>query len=329
MLKSETFPGKEISCVTCNERYIAIGFMDGTLCMYDKIQRSMQSWKGHEFRVTGLVLLWADGLVSVGGDGYFKKWKDQRLENQDNENHDGMGLVWSNYLCPTGIHALTQLSNGQFAVALFHNTVMISSETGDLLSAFMGHHGPVTDVIPLREGYFASGSYDWSIRVEVPDRVVDVGSTPISLAVSSCGKMVAAGCLDGYVRLFHLPEWNIKWSVRTVTRSLSFSPCGRWIVGANSIAIQILSSTTGEDVLTIGTGRLERSMLYGHTVCFSPDGFHMYGDGRKDALCIWNLCKKDDCIASMLYRQTSVVSKQLFHNIRTKFKINFLYSQNE
>ncbi len=158
-----------------------------------------------------------------------------------------------------------------------------------------GHTSLVYAVISLgdlNEGSFASGSDDWTIRVWASDgalvRAVEVGEWVISLILSPFGQFVAAGCRDGSVNLYRLPDWNQVWSVRAHQErvfTVSWSPDGRFLAsGSYDCAVVILSADTGATLRT-----LRGHTTYVFSVLFSHDGTKVLSGSTDNTVRVWRL----------------------------------------
>jgi WD40 repeat protein len=270
---------------------VAIGMRDGIVEIRENNSGTVvRSWKGHKEVVAGLVFPSDGGLVSGSHDGSVKRWD---LETGRE--------VWARNLGGRGVYALAELPGGRVAAGCHDGTVrVIDLGAGQEIMACRGHTGSVGAVISLGDlcaGSFVSGSYDGAIRVwasdGTPGRVAEVGSSVASLSLSPCGGLVAAGCGDGSVRLFCLPEWDTVWSVSVHTelvRSVSFSPDGRFLAsGSADKAVKIFSSETGAVLRT----------LEGHTsrvwsVLFSQDGTKVLSGSADMTVRVWRIFSGDE-----------------------------------
>jgi outer membrane protein assembly factor BamB len=257
---------------------------------------AVRSWKGHEEGVWGLVFPSDGGLVSGSGDGYVK-----RCDLETGRE------VWARDLGGGFVHAMAELPGGRVAAGCGGGTVrVLDFGTGQEIMVCRGHTRRVFTVISLgdlRAGSFASGSYDETIRVwasdGTPGRVVEVGSRIYSLSLSPCGGAVAAGCRDGSVRLFRLPEWDTVWTMKVHTQSVrpvSFSPDGRFLAsGSLHKGVKILSPETGAVLRT----------LEGHndevwSVLFSQDGTKVLsGSANKNVRVLRIFCRSESKVRAL------------------------------
>ena len=99
---------------------------------------------------------------------------------------------------------------------------------------------------------------------------------------------MAAGCHNGSLRLFRLPEWDTVWSVKVHTDLVNFvssSPDGRFLAsGSRDNTVKILSSETGAVLRT----------LAGHTnwvyaVLFSQDGTKVLSGSEDGTVRVWRI----------------------------------------
>ena len=119
--------------------------------------------------------------------------------------------------------------------------------------------------------------------------------TPMALAYSPCGKVIAGGMLHGLniwcaeklhlLRSIPQPEDSIK------TFAISFSPCGRylasgtwWQEGMEKMAIRLWEVETGKHIHT----------FWGHTtdneiLTFSPDGTILVSGSFDGTVLLWDL----------------------------------------
>ena len=270
---------------------VAIGMSGGEIEIREiNSGNVVRSWKGHQGEVSGLVFPSDGGLVSGSWDGFLKMWD---LETGRE--------VWARDLGGMGVNALVELPGGRVAAGCNDRTVrVLDLDTGQEIVVCRGHTGVVSAVIALGDlsaGSFASGSGDETIRVwasdGTPGRVVEVGSSVLSLFLSPSGGVVAAGCRDGSVRLIRLPEWDAVWSVNVHTecvRSVSFSPNGRFLAsGSDDKTVKILSPETGAVLRTL-EGHSQRVW----SVLFSQDGTKVLSGSSDKTVRVWRIFWGDE-----------------------------------
>jgi WD40 repeat protein len=149
----------------------------------------------------------------------------------------------------------------------------------------------VTALGDLNANSFALGSGE-SIPVWGGDgtlvRVVEVGKMVFSLSLSPCGLFVAAGCENGFVNLYQLPDWDQAWSVRAHSAtvwSVSLGPAGRFLASCgNDGTVKILSVDTGATLRTL-TGH-EGGV---NSVLFSQDGTKVFSGGGDKTVRRWRI----------------------------------------
>jgi WD40 repeat protein len=265
---------------------VAIGMSGGNIEIREiNSGNVVRRWKGHERGVSGLVFPSDGGLVSGSYDGSVKRWD---LETGRE--------VWARNLGGRDINALAELPGGRVAAGCRDGTARVFDlGTGQEIMVCRGHANWVYTVISLGDhcaGSFASASLDETIRVwasdGTPGRVVQFGSPVISLSLSPCGGLVAAGCGDGSVRLFRLSEWDTVWSVKVHTDwvySIFFSPDGRFLAsGSYDKTVKILSAKTGAVLKTL-EGHTDRV----RSVIFSQYGTKVLSGSLDKTVRVWRI----------------------------------------
>jgi WD40 repeat protein len=265
---------------------VAFGLRDGNVEIREIISGfMMRGWKGHEGRVSTLVFTSDGRLVSGSRDRFVKKWDGETGTE-----------VWSRNAGVGEVCCVSELADGHLVVGGEDGSVrVLGGVTGHEIMVCRGHTGWARAGISLGDlnaGSFASGSFDRTIRVWASDgtqvRVVEVGMPLYSLSLSPCGHFVAAGCGDGSVKLYRLPDWDQVWSVkahRGQVWSIPWSPDGRFLAsGAGDCTVEILSADTGAT----------RRTLSGHvssvfSVLFSQSGTKVLSGSLDSTVRVWRI----------------------------------------
>jgi WD40 repeat protein len=264
---------------------VAVGLSDGNIEIREIISGGrVRGWEGHGGGVRALVFTSDGRLVSGSEDESVTKW-DVETGTE----------VWSS----TGfgrVYCVSELADGRLAVGGNDGSVrVLDGVTGHEIMVCRGHTRWVNAAISLGDlnaRSFASGSSDPSIRVWASDgalvRVAEVEEWVLSLSLSSCGHFVAAGCGEGSVKLFRLPDWDQAWSVKPHHRqvgSVSWSPDGRFLAsGSHDHMAKILSADTGTTLRTLwGHAKLVSSVI------FSQDGTKVLSGSVDKTVRVWRL----------------------------------------
>jgi WD40 repeat protein len=271
--------------VACDRGLVAVGLVDGNIEIRETISGDrVRGWEAHDHNVIALVFTFDKRLVSASWDGFVKKWAVETGTE-----------VWSRNVGCGWVLGVSELVGGRLVVGGEDMSVRIlDGVTGHEVMACRGHAGDVRAVVSLGDGVnagsFASGSRDHTIRVWASDgtlvRVVEVAEYVLSLSLSPCGHLVAAGCADGSVNLYRLPDWDRVWSVKAHQRevwSVAWSPDGRFF-GSGSVdgTAKFISADTGA---TLRTLRGHTSHVY--AVVFSGDGTKVLTGSQDETVRVW------------------------------------------
>jgi WD40 repeat protein len=265
---------------------VAVGRIDGCIEIREiNSGDRVRDWKGHGRGVRTLVFASDGRLVSGSWDKFVAKW-DVETGTEVWSRDPGIGRVF----------CVSELTDGRLVVGGEDKSVrVLDGATGQEIKICRGHSSWVKTVIPLRDlnaGSFASGSWDRTIRVWASDgtlvRAVEVGELVLSLSLSHCDHFVAAGCGDGSVKLYRLPDWDQVWSVEahgSTVWSISWSLDGRFLAsGSYDRTVVILSADTGA---TLRTLRGHTNWIY--SVLFSQDGTKVLSGSEDKTVRVWRI----------------------------------------
>jgi WD40 repeat protein len=265
---------------------VAVGLRNGNIEIREiNSGGRVRGWKGHGQGVKTLIFTSDGRLVSGSYDGFVKKW-DVETGTE----------VWTRNVGVGAVSFVSELTDGRLVVGGRDRSVrVLDGNTGYEIMVCRGHTDWVRAVIShgdLNAGSFASGSLDGTIRVWAGDgtlvRVVEVGESVLSLSLSPCGHFVAAGCGDGSVKLYRLPDWDQVWSLEAHgfnVWSISWSPHGRFLAsGSGDCTVKILSADTGATLRTL-RGHTESV----HSVLFSHDGTKVLSGSNDKTVRVWRI----------------------------------------
>ena len=166
-----------------------------------------------------------------------------------------------------------------------------------------GHSGEINSLAFSPDGNrLVSGACDKSARVfdlllgeEIAILPMDTPCSPLALAYSPCGKMIA-GELDNEIRLWCAKDFTTlhtipQGKVFRRTFPLIFSPCGKYLAAATwwqedseNLAIRIWDVATGEQIHAFqGHNSLVQSLA------FSPNGTMLASGCSNGTILVWDL----------------------------------------
>jgi WD40 repeat protein len=232
---------------------VDVGLLDGNIEIREIISGCrVRAWKGHQTAVSALIFASDGRLLSGSYDGFVKKWDGETGTE-----------VWSRDAGVGPVFCVSELADRRLVVGGEDTSVrVLDGVTGDTVMVCRGHTNWVRTAICLgvhTAGSFASASMDETVRVWPSDgalvRVVEVRDMVLSLSLSPCGHFAAAGCGDGSVKLYRLPDWDQGWSVKahlSAVGSVSWSPDGRFLAsGSSDSTVKILSAGSGATLRTL------------------------------------------------------------------------------
>ncbi len=239
---------------------------------------------GLSARVAALLFTSDGDLVGGSWSGYMIKW----------DLASGRWL-WSSVLQGC-VNALAEVNSSGWLVASSTggSVFVLDIATGHNVASYRGRHNVLFAFTPLQHsGSFYSSSHTCIIRMWAGDgspmETVKLTGSPVSLSgISPCGELAVAGCLDGSLRLYRVPQWEQRWFAKThadLVESVCFSPDGRMIASASfDHTVKLTSTRTGFTL----------RVLQGHTdwVCgvrFSRDGAKVLSGSKDKTLRIWRL----------------------------------------
>ncbi|MGZ5970262.1 MAG: WD40 repeat domain-containing protein, partial [Polyangiales bacterium] len=243
--------------------------------------RESKVLRGHDANV-GAIAISPDGnrLASAAGDRTVRLWDL------------ASGKVLQTIVLtadPTSIAFGGEL----FAVGLSDRTVRVLRADGTFVRALAVHGGAVTAVAFAPDGTLASASIDRTVRLTNPltgdtVRVITATTTPLSLAFSPNGKLLAIGGADPAVRVH---DASTGWPVAT-------------LVGHAEQVLDVAFSSDGGTLATssadetvrlwdVGGAYICRKTLEGHVaavggVAFDPSGAHVASASDDRTAQIWD-----------------------------------------
>jgi eukaryotic-like serine/threonine-protein kinase len=182
---------------------LASGTRNGAVTVWNaETGKPIRSWIGHDGGVIASIAFYKDGklLATAGSDKTIKLW--------DSDD----GTAQTTLIGHTGpIYALAFDPRGRYlASGGWDHTIRIwDKNTSQLINTFGIHKGDVWSLAFCPEGsHLISGSTDGTARwLEVESGTVKRvfrGRSPVhGVAVSTDGKLIAGGCRDGIVRVWH------------------------------------------------------------------------------------------------------------------------------
>jgi WD40 repeat protein/serine/threonine protein kinase len=199
------------------------------------------------------------------------------------------GRWWSSLREHRGrVRAVAIAPNGKLVATGNDATVcMWDRETGRLLAALPGHTGFLRNLAFSPAGTTLASAGDDRVRVwSVPDgRALQAlaGSAAHTVAFSSDGQWLAAGCTDGKVRLWETKGYTLRHTLAHDGGgewAVAFSGDGKWLATGGNSKLKLWDART----IASPTVRLhyERNASAGW-LAFSPDGTFVFTGKRKGA----------------------------------------------
>lgn len=243
--------------------------------------RESKVLRGHEANV-GAIAISPEGrrLLTAAGDRTVRLW----------ELPSGKALQTIVLASdPTSV----AFGDGIFAVGLSDRTVRIHRENGALLRVLASHTGAVTAIAFAPDGTLASASIDRTVRFADPLtgdalRVIGTTTTPLSLAFSPNGKLLAIGGADPAVKVLDATNG---WPLATLTGhaeqvlDVAFSRDGGTLATASADETVRLWDVGG---VYVCKKTLEGHLASVSGVAFDPSGEHVASASDDRTVTIWD-----------------------------------------
>lgn len=301
---SLNFPGGEVHCVAFSPqgKFVAAGGgarggRNGQVRFWHVEKRELRfSRTGLSDSILSLSFGPTGKLAAAGNDGLIHLW-DQPLSSEARVFRGDNQLVYAIALSPNGHHLACAGHSGRVTL---HNT------TGGLETQVLPLTSQAEAIAfdPSRR-VLAVGSRNGNLMLwaldpaQKPAPLPGAGNTILSLAFSSDGRFLAAGCADQFIRIFDLKQPDKPPRILTAhalrTRSVAFSPDGKYLASASDIddTIRLWNHQTGELACQL-SGHVNGIL----SIAYSPDGRYLASGSYDKTVRVWDLAsanaKRDD-----------------------------------
>jgi WD40 repeat protein len=253
----------------------------GALISFFTALRESKVLRGHDANI-GAIAISPEGnrLITAAGDRTVRLW----------ELPSGKALQTIVLASdPTSV----AFGDGLFAIGLSDRTVRIHRADGTLLRVLSSHTGAVTAVAFAPDRMLASASIDRTVRITNPTtgdtvRVIAATTTPLSIAFSPNGKLLAIGGADPAVKVLDATNgWPLATLVGHAEQVLdvAFSRDGGTLATA--------SADETVRLWDVGGAYVCKKTLEGHLasvsgVAFDPSGEHVASASDDRTVTIWD-----------------------------------------
>lgn len=293
------FPWPDPKVIWVDEQSLASKSMGRGILIWDVLQKRLRKTLITDEHIHSYTVLPCGRILASNLNNATKVWDVSKPDEPIAEftaPKEPSDWVRHEIFAPTGDRIAAGSREGTVYVWNFQNP-----EHPTLL---MGHTDYVTSLAFSPDGKrLVSGARDNTTRLwdvesgkQIAILPLDQPRTPMGIAFSPCGKIIAAG-MDDEIRLWCAEQLT---TLRTIPQpensrrtydALTFSLCGKYLVsgtwwqqGMEKMAIRVWDIETGENIHT----------FWGHTtdvqsLDFSPDGTLLASGGFDGTILLWNI----------------------------------------